>query len=84
MHPSADYKSSGWPEVVVETRGPTSSLPSPGYFSQPRAEGGVLYAGAVLGRRSSHAVHRLRSRYPARRYLMHHLLSESKPARYNL
>ena len=46
--PSADYKGSGWPEIVVEIRGPTTSrLLQPG----AGAARGLLYA--VLG--PSHA-----------------------------
>ena len=46
--PSTDYKSSGWPEIVVEIRGPTTSR-----LLQLRAGAarGLLYA--VLG--PSHA-----------------------------
>ena len=46
--PSTDYKGSGWPEIVVEIRGPTTSrLLQPGGRGSP----GVLYV--VLG--PSHA-----------------------------
>ena len=55
--PSTDYKGPGWPEIVVEIRGPTTSrLLQPGGQASP----GVLYA--VLG--PSHATQYILGPFP--------------------
>ena len=55
--PSTDYKGSGWPEIVVEIRGPTTSrLLQPG----AGAARGLLYA--VLG--PSHATQYILGPFP--------------------